>query len=131
MLSTKLEKLLTLLSDDQWHDSGYIMTILGIHEDELRKTITFLTEAGLVERDSATNQVKLDSTWKSFLANQKEIDLRAHQSTDKPTIGTIIVPPQRTLVIQCTRITNLTESSLELGIRLDNRIREITIENVK
>lgn len=130
-MSTKLEKLLTLLSDDQWHDLGCIMTTLGIHEDEMRKTITFLAEAGLVERDSATNQVKLDSAWKSFLANQKEMDLRAHQSTDKPTIGTIIVPPQRTLVIQCTRITNLTESSLELGIRLDNRIREITIENVK
>jgi hypothetical protein len=130
-LSTKLEKLLTVLSDDQWHDPSYIMTMLGIHEDELRKTITFLADAGLVERDSATNHVKLDSAWKSFLANQKEMDSRAHQSTDKPTIGTIIVPPQRTLVIQCTRITNLTESSLELGIRLDNRIREITIDKVK
>lgn len=130
-MSAKLEKLLALLDDDQWHDFSHIMANLKIHEDELRKIITFLTKAGLVESDPTMKQVKLDQTWRIFLVKQGEKDLEAQEAMERPTIGTIIIPPQKTLIIQCTRITNLTDNSLELGIRMDKRIREIAIDKVK
>jgi len=43
----------------------------------------------------------------------------------------IIIPPQQTLVIQCTRITNLTDTRLGLEIRIDKNICEIAISKIK
>jgi hypothetical protein len=60
------------------------------------------------------------------LINQKET-----QEQPTATVGTIIIPPQKTLMIQSTRITNLTDTSLELNVSINKKIREIAINKIK
>jgi len=124
-LSAKLEKFLNIVSDNVWHNTGEIAAALEVPEAKLQQIITFLAESDLVQHNPATGQVKINENWKSLLVDQKEAQPEA------TALGTIIIPPRQTLIIQCTRITNLTDSSLELEIRMDNRIREIVINKVK
>lgn len=124
-MSTKLERLLNLLSDNVWHNTDQIASALEIPQDKLQQIVTFLAQSDLVEHNTATNQIKINQNWKTLLTDQKELH------SENTALGTIIVPPNQTLVIQCTRITNSTDASLELEIRMDNRIREIVINKIK
>jgi hypothetical protein len=124
-LSTKLEKLLNILSDNVWHNADQIASMLEVPQDKLQQIITFLAQSDIVQHNQATNQIKINQSWKTLLTDQKETQ------PGTTALGTIILPPQQTLVIQCTRITNLTDASLELEICMNNRIREIVINKVK
>jgi hypothetical protein len=128
-LSTKLEKLLTLLSDNVWHNIDEMTKTLEIPQDKLSQIIKFLTETDLIQHNPATNQIKLNQNWKTLYINQKEANPEAQ--AEATAVGTIIIPPQKTLIIQCTRITNLTENSLELEIRINKRLNEIAINKIK
>jgi len=128
-LSAKLEKLLNLLSDNVWHNIDEIAKTLEIPQDKLQQIIKFLTETDLIQHNSATNQIKLDQNWKTLIINQKETNPETQQEAS--AVGTIIIPPQKTLIIQCTRITNLTDNSLELEIRINKKLNEIAINKIK
>ena len=128
-MSTKLEKLLTILSDNVWHNIDEMAKTLEIPQDKLQQIIKFLTETDMIQHNSATNQIKLDQNWKTLIINQKETNPETQQETS--AVGTIIIPPQKTLIIQCTRITNLTDNSLELEIRINKKLNEIAINTIK
>lgn len=128
-MSAKLEKLLNLLSDNVWHNIDEMAKTLEIPQDKLQQIIKFLTETDLIQHNPATNQIKLDQNWKTLIINQKETNPETQQETS--AVGTIIIPPQKTLIIQCTRITNLTDNSLELEIRINKKLDEIAINKIK
>jgi hypothetical protein len=128
-LSAKLEKLLNLLSDNVWHNIDEMAKTLEIPQDKLQQIIKFLTETDMIQHNPATNQIKLDQNWKTLIINQKETNPETQQETS--AVGTIIIPPQKTLIIQCTRITNLTDNSLELEIRINKKLNEIAINKIK
>ena len=130
-MSTKLEKLLTILSDNVWHNIDETAKTLEIPQDKLPQIITFLTETELIQHNPATNQIKLDQNWKTLILNQKETKPETQTQPEQTAVGTIIIPPQKTLLIQCTRITNLTENSLELEIRINKKLNEIAINTIK
>jgi hypothetical protein len=129
-VSTKLEKLLSLLSDNVWHSTSEIAQTLEIPQDKLQQVITLLTETELIQNNPATNQIKLSQNWKTLIINQKETNPETQTQTETTAVGTMIIPPRQTLIIQCTRITNLTENSLELEIRINKKIREIAINKI-
>ena len=83
-------------------------------------------EKDLIQHNPATDQIKLYQNWKTLLINQREA-----QAQPTTAVGTMIIPSQKTLMIQSTRITNLTDISLELGIRINKKIREIAINKIK
>jgi predicted transcriptional regulator len=130
-LSTKLEQLLTLLGDYVWHNIDEMAKTLQIPQDKLQQTIKFLTETDLIQHNPATNQIKLNQNWKTLIINQKETNPETQTQPETTAVGTIIIPPQKTLIIQCTRITNLTENSLELEIRINKKLNEIAINKIK
>jgi hypothetical protein len=125
-LSTKLQSLLSLLSDNVWHNIDETAKTLKIPQERFRQVIALLTEKNLVQHNRATNQIRLSQNWKTLLINQKET-----QEQPTATVGTIIIPPQKTLMIQSTRITNLTDTSLELNVSINKKIREIAINKIK
>jgi len=127
----KLEKLLSLLSDNVWHNIAEITEALEIPQDKIQRIIEFLAEADLVQHSPQTNQIKINQNWKTLYINQKETSPETRAQPDNTAVGTIIIPPQKTLVIQCTRITNLTENSLELEIRINKKLNEIAINEIK
>lgn len=126
-MSTKLEIFLTLLSDNVWHNVDETAKTLRIPRDKFQETITFLTEAELIQRNPATNQIKLNQNRKTLLLYPKETQAQPETTA----LGTIIIPPQKTLIVQFTRISNLTDVDLELEIRIDEEIREIAINRIK
>ena len=129
-MSTKLERLLTLLSDNVWHNVDEMAKNLDVQQEKFQQIVKFLTEADLIQHNTATSQIKLNQNWKTLVLNQKETNAgtEAHEETN--AVGTIIIPPQKMLVIQCTRIANLTENTLELEIRVNKRIGEIAISRI-
>jgi hypothetical protein len=126
-LSTKLQNLLSLLSDNVWHNIDETAKTLEIPQKRFQQVIALLTEKNLVQHNRATNQIRLSQNWKILLTNQKE----TQEQPATATVGTIIIPPQRTLIIQSTRITNLTDTSLELEVSINKKIREIAINKIK
>jgi hypothetical protein len=130
-LSAKLEKLLASLGDNVWHNIDEIAKTLEIPLDKLQQVIKFLTETDIIQHNQATNQIKLDQNWKTLIINQKETNPETQTQPEQTAVGTIIIPPQKTLIIQCTRITNLTDNSLELEIRINKRLNEIAINKIK
>jgi hypothetical protein len=130
-LPTKLEKLLALLSDNVWHNITDVTKTLEIPQEKTQQIIAFLTQADMIQHNQATNQIKLNQNWKTLIINQKENSQEQTQTQQETTaIGTIIIPPQKTLIIQCTRITNLTDTSLELEIRINKKLNEIAINKI-
>jgi hypothetical protein len=130
-LSAKLERLLNLLSDNVWHSIDEMEKTLEIPQPKFQQIVKFLAETDLIQHNAATNQIKLNQNWKTFYLNQKEPNPEVETQQETTAVGTIIIPPQKTLMIQCTRVTNLTDSSLELEIRINKRINEIAINKVK
>lgn len=128
-MTTKLEKLLSLLSDNVWHNIPETAKTLQIPQNKFQRIINFLTETDIIQHNSATNQIKLNQNWKTLFINQNEPP--AETKTETQTVGTIIIPPQQTLTIQCTRITNLTDINLELEIRINKKLHEIAINKIK
>lgn len=126
-MPTKLQNLLSLLGDKVWHNIDEMAETLQTPYKRFRQVITLLTEKDLIQHNPATNQIKLSQNWKTLLINQKE----AQEQPATAAVGTIIIPPQKTLMIQSTRITNLTDTSLELEIRINKKIREIAISKIK
>jgi len=130
-LSTKLERLIALLSDNVWHNTNEMAEALQIPQNKLQQIITFLTDTDLIQHNSATNQIKLNQNWKTLIINQKEPIPETQTTPETTAVGTIIIPPKQTLIIQCTRITNLTDTSLELEISVNKKIREIAINKIQ
>jgi len=130
-LSAKLEKLLASLGDNVWHNIDEMAKTLEIPQDKLQQIIKLLTETDLIQHNQATNQIKLNQNWKTLIINQKETNPETQTQPDQTAVGTIIISPQKTLIIQCTRITNLTENSLELEIRINKKLNEIAINKIK
>lgn len=130
-MSAKLEKLLSQLGDNVWHDVDDVVNALEIPQGKFQQIIKLLTETDMVHYNSATNQIKLSQDWKTLYMNKKEANPGTQNHVENPAVGNIIIPPQKTLIIQCTRITNLTDINLELEIRIDKKISEIAINRLK
>lgn len=130
-MSIKLEKLLSHLNDSVWHNVDEIVNVLEIPQSKFEQVIKLLTETDMVYYNSATNQIKLNQEWKMPFINQKETNSEMSTKRENAAIGTVIIPPQKTLIIQCTRITNLTDINLELDIRIDKKLSEIAINKLQ
>jgi hypothetical protein len=105
--------------------------MLEIPQSKFQELVKFLTETDIVYYNAATNQIKLNQDWKMPFINCKETNPETQTQHENMAVGTIIIPPQKTLIIQCTRITNLTDMSLELEIRIDKKLREIAINKLQ
>lgn len=131
VLSAKLEKLLSHLNDNVWHNVDEVVNVLEIPQNKFQQIIKLLTETDMIYYNSATNQIKLNQDWKMPFIIHKETNPETPIQLENAAVGTIIIPPQKTLIIQCTRITNLTDTSLELEIRIDKKLSEIAITKLQ
>ena len=130
-MPTKLEKLLEVLGDGAWHPLEEVAKALKMPKERFQQVVNFLADADIIQRNSVTSKVKLNQNWKTLMIGQGNESLENSEKSIKgKVLGTIIVPPQKSVVIQYTQITNLTDKSLELEICVDKKIEEITISVV-
>jgi len=83
-----------------------------------------LTEHNLIEYKQDTEQVKINPKWKFIYEEYNE------PPEQNQAIGTIIIPPEKSVNLQGTMVTNLTSSALELNVRINKELKEIAINKI-
>lgn len=53
------------------------------------------------------------------------------EDNEKLAVGTVILPPKKSVKVQSIQITNLTEKELELGFRINKKLKELAIGMLK
>ena len=115
---------LDLIENGEWHTLQELAQKLEAPLNEVTQTVKLLSKHKIVIHLEETQQVRL-SSWIRTLAE----DLTAEN--EKEALGTIILPPKGTITIQSTVISNLTEDDLEIGVRVDRKLKELAISKVE
>jgi len=92
-LCAKLEKLLSLLGDNVWHNIDEMAKTLEIPQTKLQQILAFLTETELIQHNPATNQIKLDQNWKTLIINQKETEAQPEKNSRRHNNNTATKNP--------------------------------------
>lgn len=122
---TKLDTLLAILENGEWRNLEEIARKLKINPKNLEETLKFLSEHDLIKYEEETQKAKINQAWKTLFVTEPE------EETQKQAVGTIIIPDGQTIMIQQTRISNLTGTDIELEVRIKEQIREITMTKVE
>ena len=121
-----MEKLIELLKDGKWHSLEEIAEKTEASPEKLEELLKTLSEYQLIRYDRELKAAKLNLSWKKLEVEEKTKE----RKEEKMALGTIIIPKEHTIIVQNTRISNLTEEELELEIKMDKKIKEIAIKKL-
>ena len=110
----------TAIKDGAWHNIDELSDQLAISTTKLVELSKFLSNRGIINYDENNRKIKIKSLW-SLLLPEEEPD------TPKTTIANFMIPPQTSINIQSTRISNMSKVNVEVTLRIDNKIREVAI----
>lgn len=123
---SKIEKLIDLLKDGEWHSTEEMAEKTETTEKNIEELIKTLSEYQLLQYDEINKKAKLNLAWKKL-----ELENKTHEKKEgKTALGTIILPNEQTITVQNTKISNLTDEELELEIKMNGKIREIAIKKL-
>jgi biotin operon repressor len=117
-------KILVTISNGSWHSVKNVAEKLNVSVEDVTEEATTLSESGVLIYDEKTNKVKL-SPW------LLELEEKAEAAATKFAVGSIILPPEGQVAIQNIVISNFLDKPVELGIRTDTKLREISISKVE
>ena len=121
---SKLSLFFSLIKDGSWHSTEELSKAMNVPMDHLTKILKLLTEHHVIEYKQDTKRIKLNPKYKILFDENQE------NEEEKKATGTLIIPPNSSINIQCTKITNLTDNPVELDIKTDKKVREITINKI-
>ena len=116
-----IEKFFSAIKDGEWHSIDELSDQLGLPTSKLAEFSRFLSERGLLKHEEKTGKIKIESLWKLLLPEQAE------PTEAKTTVATFIIPPETSINVQSTHISNMSNVELEVDLRIDNRIKEMAI----
>jgi hypothetical protein len=117
-------KILDMISNGGWHRLKDVAESLKASLEEVADKVNTLSESGILVYDEKTDKVKL-SPW------LLEIEEKAEAAGKKSAVGSIILPPEGQVSIQNIVISNFLDKAVELGIRTDTKLREISISKAE
>lgn len=115
--------LLQLIDDGEWHTLRYLAEKLKASPEKVIEMVKALSGCRVVEHEEKTEKVRLTS-WVRNLPAEVEVE------EGKVALGSIILPPKGNITIQDTVIINFTDNDLELGVRIDKKLKELAISKV-
>jgi hypothetical protein len=122
----RLDYFLDQVNDDTWHNLTDLSKKLNIPERRLALLSKLLSETNIIEYEPKENKVLLKKEWSNLLKKTEE-----QEDLKRPALGTVVLPPRKTIYLQKIQITNLTEKELELGFRVNKELEEIAISTMK
>jgi hypothetical protein len=122
----KLDYFLDLVKDGAWHNLTDLSHTLGLSMHNLTQLSTLLAGSNIAEYDPQANRVRLQREWITLIQNTE-----TDEEPTTPALGTIVLPPKKTINLQNIQITNLTETELELGVRVNKELEELAIGLMK
>jgi len=117
-------KILETISNGSWHRLKDVAEKLKASIEDVTDEVSTLSESGILVYDEKTKKVKL-SHW------LLELEEKAETAGTKSAVGSIILPPEGQVSIQNIVISNFLDKPVELGIRADTKLREISISKVE
>jgi len=117
-------KILDIISNGSWHRLKDVAESLKASIEDVTDKVSTLSESGILVYDEKTNKVKL-SQW------LLELEEKAETAGKKSAVGSIILPPEGQVSIQSIVISNFLDKPVELGIRTDTKLREISISKAE
>lgn len=119
----KFDHFLTLIADGAWHSLKNLSKHSKIPRQKLEPLLKLLSETNIIEYKTKKSQVRIKKEWQQMLQNTSE-----EQECEKAAVGTMVLPPKKTINIQGIRVTNLTEKELELSMRVNKKLEELAID---
>jgi hypothetical protein len=117
-----IEKFFTVIKDGEWHSTSELADQLGIQTSKLVELTKLLSDHGLIKYEDKTRRIKIEPIWKLLLPEEEK------PSEPKTTVATFILPPETSIDVQSTRISNLSNIELEIDLRINGRIKELAIK---
>jgi len=116
-----VEELFDILRDGEWHDIAELADQIEIQNDKLIEFSIFLSEQGIIKYEDKTHRIKIEPEWKRLLPIKGEL------AEPKTTVVALIIPPETSIDIQSTRISNLSRIELEVTLRVSDKIQEVAM----
>ena len=115
------EKIFTLLKDEAWHSLAELSEMTEIEANKLVEYSQFLAGKGIVKYEDQNQRIKIEPEWSRLFPDETEL------VEPRSTVANFIIPGKTSVVVQSTRISNLSRIELEVTVRVNNRIREVAI----
>jgi hypothetical protein len=121
MVALSAEKIFTLLKDEAWHSVAELSEKTEVEANKLVKYSQFLARKGIVQYDDQNLRVKVEREWRRLLPDETEL------IEPRSSVANFIIPGKTSVVVQSTRISNLSSIDLEVTLRIKDRIREVAV----
>ena len=95
---------------------------MGIQTSKLVDLSKLLSEKGLLKYEENEHRIRIEPVWKLLLPEEDD------PSELKTTVATFILSPETSIDVQSTRITNLSNTELEIDLQINGTIKEIAIK---
>jgi hypothetical protein len=110
------------IKNGTWHGIDQLSNQLAISTVKLEELSRFLSNRGLISYDEKDRRIKIQPMWTLLLPTEEELKI------PKPLVANFVIPPHASIDIQSTHISNMSNVEVEVTLRIDNKIREVTIE---
>jgi len=110
------------IKNGEWHRLDELTDQLGIQTNKLVRFSKYLSDHGLIKYEEKTNRIKIEPIWKLLLPQEEE------STEPKTTVATFIIPPETSIDVQSTHISNLSNIELEVSLRINDKIKEVAIK---
>jgi len=115
-----IDKFFAAIKTGGWQNIDELSDKLGIPTSKLEELSKFLSERGLITHEEKNRRIKIQPLWRLLLPEEQPSDPKA-------TVATFMIPPQASIDIQSTHISNISNVELAVSVRIDKKIREVTI----
>ena len=103
-----------------WHSIDELSDKLEISTSKLEELSKFLSERDLIKYEEKNRRIKIQPLWRLLLPEEQPNDPKA-------IVATFMIPPQASIDVQSTHISNISNVELAVSVRIDNKIRDVTI----
>jgi len=117
-----VEGFFTIIKDGAWHSIDELSDKLGIQTSKLIELVKLLSEHGLLKYEDKAQRIRIEPVWKLLLPEQDE------PAEPKTTVATFIIPPETSIDVQSTHISNISNVEVEVSLRIDSKIKEVAIK---
>ena len=122
----KIDRFLNLIQDGTWHSLKTLSRSFKTPKKRLENLSQLLVEPNILEYNPKRSQVRISKRWQRLLENTD-----TERRSEKAAVGTVVLLPERTVIVQGVLMTNLLKKKIEISMKLNARVKEIAIGDVE
>ena len=115
-----IDRFFAAIKKGGWQSIDELSDQLGISTSKLEELSKFLSERGLITYQEKNRRIKIQPLWRLLLPEEQPNDPKA-------IVTTFMIPPQASIDVQSTHISNISNVELAVSVRIDNKIKEVII----